>query len=627
MLLDGNFLFGERAKLPFGDITVIPNLDIITNIDQLFGRRVRVKYNSVESVATRYQNISTANNLVKNSNVVHLSIESDVPEKAEDYLNELVYQYNLDAINDRNQIAQKTSNFIDSRLEIITRELDSVEGNKEDFKTKNRLVDIVSEAQLTLSNASEFQKRQFDVGTQIELAETMLEYINTSSGDELLPSNIGLQGENIGQSVANYNQLLLERNRLLKNSTAQNPVVANVNNQIEQLRSSIVSSLENNTNNLKITMRDLNLQASRINSKIAAVPKNEKLYRGIERQQSIKEQLYLFLLQQREQASISLAVTAPKAKVVDPAYTSTVPVKPQKLIIYAGALIAGLIIPFLFIYVSSLLSFKIKNRKDVERVLNKTTILGEIPKLTRGQDELIQPNDRSVLAESFRILRTNLQYLFINSETEKQIAKRIFVSSTIKGEGKTFVAFNLALTLASTGKKVILIGADIRNPQLHRYLENSKKSEKGVTEFIVDDSLKAKDLVKPSAFDKNLDIMLSGTIPPNPAELLLQPRTKEIFTQLEGDYDYIIVDTAPAMLVTDTILINKLSDVMLYVVRADYTDKRLLEFPKDAIADKRLHNVSIVLNNVSMSNFGYGNKYGYAYSEDKPSRWKRMFGR
>lgn len=621
------YTFGQKVSLAFGDITVLPDLDNRSQFEKYKGRRISVKYKNPEDVALTYQKKIRVANEIKNSNVVVLKMLSPVREKAEDFINELIFQYNKDAINDNNQITQKTSNFIDSRLEIITRELDSVERNKEQFKSTNRLTNIESEAQLILENASEFNKRQFNIGTQLELANTMIEYMENASSNDLLPSNIGLEAEGISVDIKNYNDLILQRNKLLKSSTAKNPVVVNVNNQLEQIRTSILGSLKNSTNGLKVSMRDLNYQESILNSKLSKVPTKEKLYRGIERQQTIKEQLYLYLLQQREEASISLAVTSSKAKVVDSAYSSKGPVAPNVPLIYLGALMAGLVIPFVFVYLRSLVNTKVANRRDVERVLTDTAIIGEVPKLKKSDEQLVLINDRSVLAESFRILRTNLQYLFINNLKKGDASKVIFVTSTIKGEGKTFVAFNLALTLALTNKKVVLVGADIRNPQLHRYLPEQFKNAPGLTEYLVDDSLKANELAYEIEQSKNLRIVLSGVIPPNPAELLMQDRTKTFFEELQQEYDYVIVDTAPSMLVTDTILINHLADITLYVTRAGYTDKRLLDFPKDAIADGRLDNVALVLNNVSLNNFGYGNKYGYAYSEEQVPWYKRIFQR
>ncbi len=617
--------FGERVELPFGGITVLPIFDHPAVFDHYINKTISVTYRDIDLVASAYQKKIKVVNEIKNSNVVILSLRSPVRAQAEDFIDELVFQYNKDAINDRGQVAKKTSDFIDSRLEIITRELDSVETNKEQFKSENRLTDIEAEAQLILQNASEFEKRRFDVTTQLELANTMIDYMENSSSNDLLPANIGLSGEEVSRSVDNYNELILRRNELLKTSTSKNPVVINLNNQIEDIRSGILGSLKNTTSGLKISLRDLNFKEASINSRLSQVPTTEKIYRGIERQQSIKEQLYLFLLQQREKANISLAVTAPKAKVVDKAFSSNVPVSPNKSLIYLGAALAGLLLPFSIIYTRSLLNNKVANRRDVEMILPDISLIGEIPKLSKGDEQLIQVNDRSILAESFRILRTNLQYLFINKLNNNKKANTVFVTSTIKGEGKTFVAFNLALTLALTGKKVALIGADIRNPQLQRYLPKDSQSRKGLTEYIIDPSLTVKDLAAKSSYNENLCIVLSGVIPPNPAELLMESRTNEFFEEARGLYDYVVVDTAPSMLVTDTILINKLADVTLYVVRANYTERKLLGFPKDATEDGRLVNVATVLNNVSMVNFGYGNKYGYAYSDEQRGFLRRFF--
>ncbi len=625
--IEGTYTFGDRVSLPFGDITLIPHYERGSFFNAPSNRTISVTYLPLDRVALQYQQRVQVVNELTNSNVVQLRIQSAVPEKAEDFINELVFQYNKDAINDRSQISQKTANFIDSRLKIITRELDSVEQNKETFKSNNRLTDIEAEAQLILENASEFNKRQLDVGTQLELTNTMIDYMEGAGATDLLPANIALEESQVGEAVSNYNQLVLERNRLLKNSTSKNPVVVNVNNQLEELRSGILSSLQNTRQSLQIALRDLNYQEGALNSRLSQVPSKEKIFRGIERQQTIKEQLYLFLLQQREEASISLAATSAKAKVVDAAYTGKVPTAPNSMIIYLGAGLMGLLLPFLVIYGTELLNTKVENRGDVNKALPSIPFVGEIPRLKKGDEQLIQENDRSILAESFRILRTNLQFLLFSNRKEQQETKSVFVTSTIKGEGKTMVAFNLALTIALTGKKVALVGADIRNPQLHRYLSKSDAKKKGLTEYIVDPSMTIEEITHVSTTHENISIVLSGAIPPNPAELLLRDRTGAFFTKIKEKFDYVIVDTAPSLLVTDTILINRWSDITLYVVRAHYSDKKLLNFPKDAMQEGKLQNVALVLNNVDMTNFGYGNKYGYVYRTDSPSFWQRFFSK
>ena len=333
-----------------------------------------------------------------------------------------------------------------------------------------------------------------------------------------------------------------------------------------------------------------------------------------------------FLLQKREENSLSLAVTAPKAKIVDRAYSSVEAVSPKPKIILLAALILGLLIPFLAIYLKALLNNKIKSREDIERVTNNIPVVGEIPHVERKDSEMILKNDRSVLAESFRILHTNLQYLIVNT-ADKVRGNTIFITSTVKGEGKTLVSYNLAITLANTNKKVLLVGADLRNPQLQRF-EKDAREHVGVSDYLASDKLKLVDLIRESNSENpNLQLLPSGTIPPNPSELWRRSKTGEMFKELETLYDYVIVDTAPSLLVTDTFLINKWADLTLYVVRAGYTEKKLLEFAKDASNEGKLHDVSFVLNDVKWANFGYGNKYGYAYGEEKKSFLKRLTGR
>lgn len=619
------YRFGESIALPFGNITVLPNMESVEKFNSYINKTILVTYSSVERTALAYQNMVNILNTDTKSNVVELSIQTENKEKGEDFLNELVAQYNADAVADRSEIARKTSDFIDSRLLIISQELDSVETDKEDFKSSNRLTDIAAEAQITLENASEFNKRQLDVSTQLELSNTMIDYVRNSSNDDLLPANIGISDGNVGTAVINYNELILYRNKLLQSSTPKNPVVQSVNDQISHMRSNILGSLETSRNALQIALKDLNQQEHVLSSKISQVPAKEKVFRGIERQQAIKEQLYLFLLQQREEASIALAATVDRAKIVDSAYGSEMPVSPKKSLIYLGALLAGLLVPFGGIYSYYLLSTKVKNRSEVEKHLKNIPIVGEIPRIKKGESDLIKHNDHSLMAEAFRILRTNLHYLYINKLENKTEGKTMFVTSTIKGEGKTFVAFNLALTLSLTSKKVLLIGADIRNPQLHRYLPENDKNNSGLTEYIVYEDMQPEAILVKSDKSENLHIIQAGAIPPNPAELLMQDRFAELVEGLRKTYDYIILDTAPSMLVTDTVLINKLADITLYVVKAGYTDKRLLGFPKDAVNDGRLSNVAIILNNVNLDNFGYGNKYGYSYGKDERTFWQKLF--
>lgn len=618
--------FGDKISLEFGEITVIPRLTEMKEYLRDDPYTIKVIVRSIEDavLATRRDiNVQAIN---KNSSVIELTTTSGVKGKSEAILNSLISAYNTDATLDKKLVSKNTAEFIDQRLALISQELDSVEQNKVTFKEEKSVTNIETEGQLFLENASEFNKRQLEVETQKEVLNTMISYLKEEN-TKLLPTNLGLEEEGVSVLVQNYNELILERGRLMASATPENPTVVNLTNQIDQLRENVLQSLYQLRQSILITQKDLDAQQGRISGKISAIPGIERLYRDIERQQGIKETLYLYLLQKREETAISLAVTTPKAKIVDSAYSLKEPISPKPKIVYLGSLIAGMLIPFLIIYTRNLLDTKIHNRQDIEKQLPQIPILGELPQLEAKEKETIKLNDRSVLAESFRILRTNLSYLL---KTQKRAdAKVIYVTSTIKGEGKTFTAFNLALSLNSTGRSVLILGADVRNPQLHRYIDKSETT-KGLSEYLYDNKVTIDSITNDLEINRyHMKIILSGRIPPNPAELLMSDRYGTLIENVRDKYDFIIVDTAPTMLVTDTLLISQHADLTLYVTRAEFTDKKLLNYPKELYADKRLNNMAFVVNNVSYSNFGYGTKYGYGYGVEKES-WiksslKRVF--
>ena len=610
----GDYKMGETIQLPFAEIMVLPNTR--TDVQQLPAETpLLVFIHRVEGVAGGLQQNIQVNLSNKNATVINLALEHPLKSKAQDILNELINQYNQDAIADNNLISKNTAEFIDERLQIIAEELDSVETDKVDFKTANKLTDITSEAQLFLENANEFSKRQLDLATQLELTNTMIEYLGQNDNSKLLPTNLGTDSEGLSTLVGTYNTLVIERSHMMKNSTEKNPVVRNLDNQIEGLRETVLKSLETQRTALNIALKDLNKRGNVMDSQIARVPGKEKEFRVIERQQNIKEALYLFLLQKREEASISMAVTAPKAKIVDFASSSVEAVAPKKQIVLGGAFLLGILIPFLVIYVGEVLNNKILTRKDIERRLPELPIVGELPRIEEKEEKLIALDDRSVTAEAYRIMRTNLQYMFVD-HAEEQGAKTILVTSTTKGEGKSITAANLAISLAGTNRKVCLVGADLRNPQLTAYF-NYEKNRSGLSNYLYDDNVSLQSVIKPSGVHSNLDLISSGSIPPNPAELLMSKSIQQFFAELKASYDYIVIDTAPLLLVTDTLLINKYADVTLYLMRSGYTEERFTDFITDAVKNKKLEKVALVLNDVSMANFGYGNKYGYNYGGER----------
>ena len=379
-----------------------------------------------------------------------------------------------------------------------------------------------------------------------------------------------------------------------------------------------METLSKNRTGLQLERNKYLEEQGKLMSRISKVPTQEKLFRSIERQQQIKENLYLLLLQKREETQLSLAVTAPKAKIVDYAHSTEKPVAPKKLIIMLAALLVGIVLPFGVIYIRELLDNKIKTKHDIER-LSQTVVLAELPKIRKGESDIVGRNDLSPMAEAFRILITNMNFMI----PKKEKGKVVFVTSTIKGEGKTFTSVNLALTLANPNRKVIIIGSDIRNPQLQRYDKNSR-IYMGLTEFLYDENVTLDKVIHQSNMNPHLDVIYSGAIPPNPTELLTNGRYQVLLETLKPLYDYIIVDTAPLMLVTDTFLFADLADTTLYVTRSNYTEEKLIDFANKNIKANKIKNVGFVLNDVSKSNLGYGNKYGYGYGTKEKTLFNKI---
>ena len=526
--------------------------------------------------------------------------------------------YNQDAINDKNSESKKTKDFIDERIAIIAKELGDVENEKQSFKTENQITDIATETKINLETNAQARARQLEVDSQLELTNALMDYLSKQGDYQILPNNIGLSDASAGNVINSYNQLIIERNRLLENSTAQNPVVIDITKKINSMRFSVMETLSKNRTGLQLERNKYLEEQGKLMSRISKVPTQEKLFRSIERQQQIKENLYLLLLQKREETQLSLAVTAPKAKIVDYAHSTEKPVAPKKLIIMLAALLVGIVLPFGVIYIKELLDNKIKTKHDIEK-LSETVVLAELPKIRKGESDIVGRNDLSPMAEAFRILITNMNFMI----PKKEKGKVVFVTSTIKGEGKTFASVNLALTLANPNRKVIIIGSDIRNPQLQRYDKNSRVYM-GLTEFLYDENVTLDKVIHQSNMNPHLDVIYSGAIPPNPTELLTNGRYQVLLETLKPLYDYIIVDTAPLMLVTDTFLFADLADTTLYVTRSNYTEEKLIDFANKNIKANKIKNVGFVLNDVSKSNLGYGNKYGYGYGAKEKTLFDKI---
>lgn len=549
------------------------------------------------------------------SNIISLSRIGSIPQKSENILNELIRQYNKDATDNKNLESENTGKFIDERLDLITKELGNIEDQKASFKRNNQITDLVTQAQMSVQNANEATKKIMDVGTQLEMVNSVLSYANSANNEQLLPSNMGMPS-GLDNVINEYNQLVLTRNKTLRQATSSNPAVIQFNRDIFSMRSLIKENLQKSRASLQSNISSLQEKVNENKAAVGKFPGQEKIFRNIDRQQNIKEALYLFLLQKREETSITLAVTTPKARVVNPAYTSLNPVSPQRSKIYLIAMVLGLALPFLLFYIYFFFDSKISNKGDISRVLPNIPLLAEVPTADKDAGDLIMKNDLSIYAEAFRILTTNLKFMLTRIQGRAPV---ILFTSSVKGEGKTTVSMNSALSLSSN-KKVVIIGADLRNPQLKRYIPSGVL---GLSDYLADYSTEVEEIINPSGLNANLDIIDSGSIPPNPTDLLEDQRLKVLIDDLVKRYDYVLIDSAPMMMVSDSFHILALADVLVYVTRAKYTEKQLLNYIKVVEADENVKKIGLVLNDIDKEElrYGYGGKYGYGYYTDEPKSW------
>ncbi|MDW8852251.1 polysaccharide biosynthesis tyrosine autokinase [Flavobacterium sp. MMLR14_040] len=610
------FNYGEKIPTTLGIMVIDKTINIVAKISEHY-KSIKISINPIESVAESYKSRINVDPISKTSSVVNISITDPVQKRAEIFLDNMIQIYNQDAAQDKNFISENTSQFIAGRLALIAKELDGVEQDVESFKKTNRLTDIESEAKLFIEGSSEYDKKGVETEIQLNVVSSLLDFIKKSTNSDLLPTNLITADGDTSGLITSYNQLVLDRNRILKSATTENPSVIKLDQQISSLKSNMAASLKRLQANLQIQNRDIQNQENLLNSKIGKIPVQERQFRVIARQQKVKEELYLYLLQKREETAISLAATEPNARVIDMAKAGKFPVSPKKKIIYLAGILMGLLIPFGFIYVNDLLDTKIKSKLDLE---GKTQIpfIGDIP-TSNDIGELIKSESRTSSAEAIRIVRTNLEFML--NKVPEGIAKSLFVTSTFSSEGKTFISVNLAATFALSGRRVLLIGMDIRNPKFAEYIDVPSL---GLTNYLSSSENNIDDYIVKHPGYENFFILPSGVVPPNPAELLMSKKVDQLFEKLKKEYDYIIVDTAPVSLVTDTLLVAKNADTFVYVMRANVLEKRMLSIANTFYREKKLPNMCILLNDTD-STKGYGYGYGYGTTEEKKPWHKKLF--
>ncbi|WP_279071992.1 GumC family protein, partial [Bacteroides acidifaciens] len=579
------------------------------------------------AVAKKYADFLSIAPTSKATSVVTVSLKNSNTQRGKDYIDKLLEMYNVNANNDKNEVAQKTAEFIDERIGIISKELGNTEQDLENFKRSAGITDLSSEAQIALTGNAEYEKKRVENQTQINLVMDLQRYLQGTEY-EVLPSNVGLQDAGVAGAIDRYNEMVSERNRLLRTSTESNPAIVNLNASIRAMRGNIQTTLDATLKGLEITKADLVREAGRYSRRISDAPTQERQFVSIARQQEIKSGLYLMLLQKREENAITLAATANNAKIIDEALADDSPVSPKRMTIYLAALIFGIGIPVGIIYLIGLTKFKIEGRADVEK-LTLLPVVGDVPLADEKTGSIaVFENQNNLMSETFRNVRTNLQFMLENSKNV------ILVTSTISGEGKSFISANLAISLSLLGKKVVIVGLDIRKPGLNKVFNISKK-EHGITQFLTNPAINLMDLVQPSDINKNLYILPGGTVPPNPTELLARDGLEKAIETLKQNFDYVILDTAPIGMVTDTLLIGRVADLSVYVCRADYTRKAEFTLINELAENNKLPNLCIAINGVDLQKkkygyyygygkygkyYGYGKRYGYGYGEHKAKR-------
>ena len=566
-------------------------------------RHITAYINRPFAVAKGYAGSLLITPTSKATSVVNVSLKNSNTQRGKDYIDKLLEMYNINANNDKNEVAQRTGEFIDERIDIISKELGSTERDLENFKRSAGITDLTSEAQIALTGNAEYEKKRVENQTQINLVMDLKKYLQ-GSGYEVLPANVGLQDAGVAGAIDRYNEMVAERKRLLRTSTESNPAIVNLTTSIRAMRSNIQTTLDATLKGLEITKADLIREASRYSRRISDAPTQERQFVSIARQQEIKSGLYLMLLQKREENAIVLAAIANNAKIIDEAQADSTPISPKRMTIYLAALVFGIGIPVGVIYLIGLTKFKIEGRADVEK-LTSLPVVGDIPLADEKTGAIaVFENQNNLMSETFRNVRTNLQFMLENGKNV------ILVTSTVSGEGKSFISANLAISLSLLGKKVVIVGLDIRKPGLNKVF-NLPKKEYGITQFLTNSTVNLMDLVHHSDINKNLYILPGGTVPPNPTELLARDGLEKAVEILRKNFDYVILDTAPVGMVTDTLLIGRVADLSVYVCRADYTRKTEFTLINELAENNKLPNLCIVINGLDLQKKKYGYCYGY----------------
>lgn len=607
-------------------VAIIEGMNVVvtaTNYlrDSWLNTPIRVQKLPVESMVNYYKNALGIQQEEEEASILTLALKDSSPARAEDVLNTLITVYNEEAIKEKNQVAVNTANFINERLIIIERELGNVESNLESFKQRNQIVDIASSAGMYMTESQKYNADAMELETQLRLANFIKDYL-TDPGKEtdLIPSNTGISDMNIENQISLYNAAKLKRDHLIDDSSVNNPVVQELNNSLRAMKQSIIRAVDNMIVSLNVKRNDAQNREMRAQDRVTAIPTKERQMLSIERQQKIKEALYLFLLNKREENALSQAMADNNARVIDGAEGSNAPISPNRNRILLLGLLVGIALPGAVCLAILFMDTRVHGRKDIEGATS-VPYLGEIPldkeamKDHRKKVMAVKEQGDDIVSEAFRILRTNMAFL---SKKDKPAQVITFTSFNI-GAGKTFIARNLSMSLAYMKKRVVMVDLDIRKGTLSRHFGHYHV---GVTNYLSDNTVKVDDIIQ---HQEGFDLIPAGILAPNPAELLMDNRLDELMNELRTRYDYIIADNVPVGLIADATIANRIADLTIFVVRAGKLDRRQLPDIEKLYQEKKLKNMALVLNGANPERHGYGYSYGYGYGYGYGTKKKKTF--
>ncbi len=620
---------------PYGEVIATPGGEIIVNKtlfmdEDYIGKTINVSKYDREVVASRYRNSTNSSVANKMSSIINISLNDVVAKRAEDVINTLIEVYNDDAILDKQQISEATADFINIRLAIISKELGTVDSDIKAFKNKNRMVNIETDIKRDLEESSRFKSEGLSIDSQIEMARFIKEYLNDpKKANALIPTTSlgdGNSTASLTKQITDYNELVLYREKLLLNGSENNPTVQSFDRNIAAMKNAILASLDSFISTSEIKLANLRREESKTNLRISSIPKQEQEYLSIARQQRIKEELYLYLLNKREENAISLAITESNARIIDPAFGPINPVAPRKVFVMLIMVVLGCAIPFIILYLRELFDTSVHSKRDIERYI-RVPYLGDVPKYygSTNRGIAVRENGRDEISEAFRIIRTNMS--FMNTGADRQ--QVIMLTSSNAHAGKTFVSINLAMTLAFSGSSVLMIDLDLRRRTTSKHM-GQRNNPNGLSKYLSDKNVTVNDIISKSNLHDSFDFIYAGLQPPNPAEMLMTERLDTLIAECRKRYDYIILDSVPAMVIADALIASRVADLSIYVVREGLLDRRQLPDIEALYRDNKLRNMCIVLNaaNERSHHYGYGYGYTYTYADNEDEApltgWKKV---